>query len=495
MLVTHASPGREGLLAQLALSLKADLTISGGLHFRYTVSYNEFSVQHDAENFRNKLVSAKTNFNDVWETVKTQVESVIDANQRVLLSNALAVANRLPPVPKPGGAVTEEPAWKNMWNWNLPDAAYGSLVLDIKDGKISSETKSQGFNFAFRRNKDGPAPASTPVAAPPASEAVAALPSPAAAPAAASGLAASRAPAPKLSPQPPTAPRAFWDSPRSSPAPKAVEPPATAVNGEKPQNGTGAPASAASVSSSQKDLRPVKKDRKNGSITDGSRSDADALASGAESARSLRDGKANRPEPKQQQQHQQHTIYVSGLGDVLPIQESDVKTFFGDAAGGISNIKIMTTFRFGQTQGQTSGASGGEQTENESQTASKEDKKEKVERVKVQRPFTYVSFVDEAAMQAGLAKKGGTLKTEKGECVPQLEAAMSPEEKDKSKAGKFGGKFRSEANAVSANERSGDEAGPKGFAKRGGKSRGGQKNRRGGGPGSGAGGPSTAEGQ
>jgi hypothetical protein len=35
LLISHASPGREGLLAQLALVLKADLTISAGLHFRY----------------------------------------------------------------------------------------------------------------------------------------------------------------------------------------------------------------------------------------------------------------------------------------------------------------------------------------------------------------------------------------------------------------------------------------------------------------------------
>jgi len=35
LLVTHASPGREGTMAQLALVLKADLTISAGLHFRY----------------------------------------------------------------------------------------------------------------------------------------------------------------------------------------------------------------------------------------------------------------------------------------------------------------------------------------------------------------------------------------------------------------------------------------------------------------------------
>lgn len=76
--VSHASPGREGILAQLALVLKADLTVSAGLHFRYASSYNEFSVQNSMEGFRTKLASGKENFDRVWENVKTQVEAVIE---------------------------------------------------------------------------------------------------------------------------------------------------------------------------------------------------------------------------------------------------------------------------------------------------------------------------------------------------------------------------------------------------------------------------------
>ncbi|KAF8948975.1 hypothetical protein BGZ52_006371, partial [Haplosporangium bisporale] len=40
----------------------------------------------------------------------------------------------------------------NMWNFNLPDAASGLLLLDINQGKIATETRSQGFNFSYRRN-------------------------------------------------------------------------------------------------------------------------------------------------------------------------------------------------------------------------------------------------------------------------------------------------------------------------------------------------------
>ncbi|CAG8502982.1 5742_t:CDS:10 [Dentiscutata erythropus] len=146
VLVTHASPGREGLLTQLSVVLRVDFTISAGLHFRYGISYNEFSVQRDPEAFRIKLETSRRSFYTMWDSVKTQVESYIDEQQKVLLSNAFAVVDRVPIQGK------EEPAFRNMWNFNLPDAAFGWVLLDFKEGRISAETKAQGFNFAYRKN-------------------------------------------------------------------------------------------------------------------------------------------------------------------------------------------------------------------------------------------------------------------------------------------------------------------------------------------------------
>ncbi|KAJ3532023.1 hypothetical protein NM688_g7487 [Phlebia brevispora] len=166
LLVTHASLGRDGIMAQLALMLEVDLTISAGLHFRYASSYNEFSVQGDYEGFRRKLLAGKEGFDKVWESVKTQVDAVIDGNQRVLLDMALAVVKRIPPllnIPGLNGHLPgEESAWKNCWNWNLCDAAYGSFVLDVRDGRVSAELKSQGFNYAYRKTATPSATASTP---------------------------------------------------------------------------------------------------------------------------------------------------------------------------------------------------------------------------------------------------------------------------------------------------------------------------------------------
>lgn len=168
--VTHASPAREGLLNQLSVTLKADFSISAGLHFRYGSSYNEFSVNPTLDHYRGKLAASKASFNDVWETVKAEVEPAVsesEAQQR-LLNYALDIVSKMPTVANggnpfggpsagPASGQVDESAFKNMWNFNLADAAYGWLVLDVDNGRIGTEMKAQGFNFSHRGGKVGSA--------------------------------------------------------------------------------------------------------------------------------------------------------------------------------------------------------------------------------------------------------------------------------------------------------------------------------------------------
>ena len=173
--VTHASPAREGLLNQLSVTLKADFSISAGLHFRYGSSYNEFSVNPNLDHYRGKLAASKASFNDVWETVKAEVEPAVAENefQQKLLNYALDIVNKMPSVANggspfgggggggaqaqaPGSGQVDEIAFKTLWNFNLADAAFGWLVLDIDNGRIGTEMKAQGFNFAHRGGKLGP---------------------------------------------------------------------------------------------------------------------------------------------------------------------------------------------------------------------------------------------------------------------------------------------------------------------------------------------------
>ncbi|KAG2236610.1 hypothetical protein INT48_000164 [Thamnidium elegans] len=175
LLVTHASPGREGLLAQLALTLHADFTISAGLHFRYNIAYNEFACQPEIDHFRNRLIQSQQQFMQLWEGIKEQVEDSVDEHQCSLLRNALNVVNRIPPSLQDmeGSEKSESSTWerdelayKNMWNFNLPDAAYGSLLFNVHNGIMASEMKSYGLNFSYRRNQQTPSPATSSVHSP-----------------------------------------------------------------------------------------------------------------------------------------------------------------------------------------------------------------------------------------------------------------------------------------------------------------------------------------
>ncbi|KAI4177256.1 MAG: hypothetical protein LQ346_007724 [Caloplaca aetnensis] len=177
--ITHASPAREGLLNQLSVTLKADFSVSAGLHFRYGSSYNEFSVNPTLDHYRGKLAASKASFNDVWETVKSEVEPVVSQNeaQQTLLNNALDIVSKMPSVANGGnpfggvvpgqaaGGSVDESAFKNMWNFNLADAAFGYLVLEVEGGRIGTEMKAQGFNFAHR-GSGGKPPVTQPVQAP-----------------------------------------------------------------------------------------------------------------------------------------------------------------------------------------------------------------------------------------------------------------------------------------------------------------------------------------
>jgi hypothetical protein len=177
--VTHASPAREGLLNQLSVTLKADFSVSAGLHFRYGSSYNEFSVNPTLDHYRGKLAASKASFDDVWQTVKNEVEPAVSENesQNRLLRYALELVDKMPNVANggnpfggavgaPGSGQIDESAFKNMWNFNLADAAYGWLVLDIDSGRIGTEMRAQGFNFAHRGGKTAPQQQATTSASP-----------------------------------------------------------------------------------------------------------------------------------------------------------------------------------------------------------------------------------------------------------------------------------------------------------------------------------------
>lgn len=263
--LTHASPARDGILNQLSVTLKADFSISAGLHFRYGSSYNEFSVNPSLDHYRGKLAASKASFNDVWETVKMDVEQAIATNEshKSLLNSALDIVEKMPSVANggnpfggpvggiAGAGQVDESAFKNMWNFNLADAAFGYLVLEIDGGRIGTEMRAQGFNFAHRGAK--------PMASQPIPQQTANAPSTVSAPAAAppaapTGPAQNRAPVftPPAQPFPQAQPQVASNRAQQPPA----RPSSTAQQGQPPTGKPTTSASPAPVAAQNKPLTP-----------------------------------------------------------------------------------------------------------------------------------------------------------------------------------------------------------------------------------------------
>ncbi|TFY55039.1 hypothetical protein EVJ58_g8501 [Rhodofomes roseus] len=434
MLVTHASPGREGIINQLGLVLKVDLAISAGLHFRYASSYNEFSVQGDFEGLRHKLLVGKEGFDKVWDSVKTQVDAVIDENQRVLLDKALSVVERIPAPtnqPGPNGQFPqEEPAWKNCWNWNLCDAAYGSLILDIKDGRVSAELKSQGFNYAYRRtvtpSTAGPTPgsATSPLPTTGASSGGAATPTVATKP---SGTPVPERPVPPhmnaaskstaSTPPPPNAPSSGRETPKDaktnggpSPADKAererakkerkkerkqqerAEREAATVTKEK-EGGSKPPTPLPEAASSPPPPGQAKSGKGTPDLLGDVKNDDGGLTSPATESTGARTPTSRRP-PRNP-----WTIFMRMAE---PASEQEVREFYGEAKAGITKVTYPQNFPGRQQK------------------------------------MCYVEFGDEAAMKAGLERQGDKLK----DFVPELKQATDKESRNAENGGPPRGGFR-----------------------------------------------------
>lgn len=171
ILVSYGAPGRDVLIDQLAHALHADFTVSGSLHLRHAMSYNDAGVYGSLETYRARMAQSKDRLQDIWDAVRTQVEAAIEPSQRALLAHALHVALHVPSALASSAPASKDDAFKNMWHWNLPDAHFGSLVLNVSQGRITSELRSQDLEFMSRRSRASTPPVKVslpaPVPAPP----------------------------------------------------------------------------------------------------------------------------------------------------------------------------------------------------------------------------------------------------------------------------------------------------------------------------------------
>lgn len=168
MFVSHPCPSREGLLAHLSVAMKIDYTISNGLHFLYSSSFNELSVCPNFEYYKNKIIDSKTQLISIWKNVNKTVELIIkdDETLKRLIKKSLSLFDKIPYNKNNEISLSEYTpssqeireqndayylAYQNMWHFNLCDVSVGLMKFIIDDGRFKVENESIGFDFKFRR--------------------------------------------------------------------------------------------------------------------------------------------------------------------------------------------------------------------------------------------------------------------------------------------------------------------------------------------------------
>eukprot|EP01135_Chromosphaera_perkinsii_P003602 Nk52_evm11s249 gene=Nk52_evmTU11s249 len=168
ILMSHVSPGREALVGQLACLLKTDFVVSGNLHSRYGVMYNDWSA-HAVENVEAYYSDCSKEIIGLWEQVKGQVKDCCTEEEDRLFKQALLITEVVP---------SERHEFRNTWYIGLPEfsnlhclssnsfarydpqtppsaaslgVGYGIMYDNYRTGKLSCELSSPGIDFGSRR--------------------------------------------------------------------------------------------------------------------------------------------------------------------------------------------------------------------------------------------------------------------------------------------------------------------------------------------------------
>jgi hypothetical protein len=142
VLVTHVSPGKEPLVARLAVRLEADLMVSGHMGSPYCVVWNEFGIREFAET-RARLEARREVIEAAWCEVG---EALPSGEHRRLVERGMEMVRVLPGLeadddPKNDG---RRPWFRKLFAINLPDAPDGHAVLSLENGRVGLETLALG---------------------------------------------------------------------------------------------------------------------------------------------------------------------------------------------------------------------------------------------------------------------------------------------------------------------------------------------------------------
>lgn len=131
ILVSHVSPGKEGLINQVAAAIKADFTVSGALHGKFCHAYTDFSVR-TLSNYLEHVNLPKTEIPRIWAHVKSVLgEESLRESDRAAVKKVLDAVNYIP---------QSEQELKHIWHLNLPDVKQGHLLFKMANDDLQLET-------------------------------------------------------------------------------------------------------------------------------------------------------------------------------------------------------------------------------------------------------------------------------------------------------------------------------------------------------------------
>lgn len=167
----NTPPFREPLLHHLSIMLKMDYTISAGLFFKHTASFNNLTAHSSLEGFKQGFVSQKAKLDRIISRVGPQYRTMLDPHSQYThyLDLALETWDKIPTATAVSttsslaGSTRAEAsslvrnindlyytAFHHEWHLSISDPSHGFALLDINAGRVNISTRNVGFDFSYR---------------------------------------------------------------------------------------------------------------------------------------------------------------------------------------------------------------------------------------------------------------------------------------------------------------------------------------------------------
>lgn len=163
--LSNGPPSREPLIHHLAIMLKMDYIVAGGVFPKQTASWGNILSNVSLEEFKQKFISAKNKLDELVEKFGEKYRSMLNAEQQKLYDLAIETWNTIPSSRATVGTLSKSQmgslqrnindlyhsAFHNEWHINVSDPEHGYALLDFHKGRVALKTVNKGVDFNYRQ--------------------------------------------------------------------------------------------------------------------------------------------------------------------------------------------------------------------------------------------------------------------------------------------------------------------------------------------------------